>query len=346
MSFNYVPVLKAKDGELIALRNLAPAIKAGLMPLIELQPKKSSKLLERNLGQIKKGWGQELPLLLDVDKDYLVKDASSATQNMRDSIGELTQSGFTVIPVTGLGRPTIFNGLISDILGDTPNGICIRLRSSDWQDISSLASRLKKSIQGFSLDFDQVDLVFDYEAFLPSSLGTIITSAVAAINSVSNVDRYRNLIITATAFPSQLSSQPHTIYHFPRSEYEAWSILASNPKLKRKPIFGDYTTIHPVFPDIDFTKGIKVAPKIKYATDSEWIFLRWDAGDFEDFYEVCKSLIKLSEFSGADYSWGDNRVAQCAATGSRTGNPREWVSIGVNHHLALVAEQCANHPDA
>ncbi len=346
MSFSYVPVLKAKDGELIALRNLTSSTKAGLMPLIELQPKNNPKLLDRNLRQIQKGWEQELPLLLDVDKDYLIKDAPSATQNLRDSIGELTQNGFTIIPVTSIGRPTIFSGMISDILGDTHNGICIRLRSSDWQDVSSLESRLKKSVQGFSLDFKQVDLVFDYEAFLPSSLGTIITSAVTAINSVSNINRYRSLIITATAFPSPVSSQSHTIHRFPRSEYQAWSLLVSNPKLKRKPIFGDYTTIHPVFPDIDFTMGIKVAPKIKYATDSEWIYLRWDAGDFEDFYEVCKGIVKLSEFSGADYSWGDDRMAQCAATGSRTGNPREWVSIGVNHHLTLVAEQCANHPDA
>lgn len=342
--FNYVPILKAKDGELIALRHLNPGTKANLMPLIELQPRETPALLGRTLTQIQRGWSSELPLLLDADKDYLTNNTVSVVDNLRSLSGELATSGFNVIPVTGLRRNTLFNDMISNVLSKTGNGICIRLQSSDWQEVSSLENRLRDYVQSLSLHLSQVDLVFDYEAFLPSYLGTIITSAMTTINSIANIRHYRSLIITATAFPSQPISQPYTIYRFPRSEFRAWSTLVSNPNIRRKPVFGDYTTVHPALPDIDYRYGIKIAPKIKYATESEWLCLRWDARDFAHFRNVCDTLVGLPEFNGSDYSWGDSRVAQCATTGGRTGNPREWVSIGVNHHLTFVAAQCASRP--
>ncbi|MFC1949794.1 beta family protein [Chloroflexota bacterium] len=344
MPCNYVPILKAKEGELIALRNLTPKTKSNLMPLIELQPKDRPELFGRTLTQIRKGWPSELPFLLDVDKDYLIDATASATDALHSVSLELVTTGFLVVPVTGLRRPVLFNDMISDTISEIGTGICIRLQSPDWQDVSSLEDRISDYVQSLSLDLSQVDLVFDYESFLPSHLGTIITSAVTAISTITNVIDYRNLIIAATAFPSQPISQPYTIYRFPRSEFEAWSILVSLPDIRRKPIFGDYTTVYPVLPDIDFRYGIKVAPKIKYTTESEWLCLRWDAGDFANFRNVCNELVGLPEFCGSDYSWGDSRVDQCATTGGRTGNPREWVSIGVNHHLTLAATQCASHP--
>jgi len=344
MPYNYVPILKAKEGELIALRHLSAQTKANLTPLIELQPRETSALLGRTLTQIRKGWTPTLPLLMNVDKDYLTNSAASAIDNLRNLFAELSTHDFKVIPVTGLRRPTSFNNMISDVVSETDNGICIRLQSLDWQDVSSLENRLRDYVQSISLQLSQVDLVLDYEAFLPSYLGTIVTSAMTAINSIDSIRRYRSLVITATAFPSQSIAQPYTTYRFPRSEFQAWTTLTHNPSVRRKPIFGDYTTVHPVLPDIDYRYGIKVAPKVKYATDSEWLCLRWDARDYANFRSVCNTLVGLPEFSGGDYSWGDGRIAQCAATGTQTGSPREWVSISVNHHLTLVATQCASRP--
>lgn len=344
MPYNYVPILKAKEGELIALRHISAQTKDNLTPLIELQPRETSALLGRTLTQIRRGWTPALPLLIDVDKDYLTNSTASAIGNLRNSFAELSAHSFEAIPVTDLRRPMPFNDAISDIVRETENGVCIRLQSLDWQDVSSLDNRLRAYVRSIPLELSQVDLVLDYEPFLPSHLGTIVTSAMTTINSIGSIRQYRNLIMTATAFPSQPIAQPYTIYRFPRSEFQAWATLVSNPNIQRKPIFGDYTTVHPVLPDIDYTLGIKVAPKVKYATDSEWLCLRWDASDYANFRSVCDTLVGLPEFSGGAYSWGDGRIAQCATTGTQTGNPREWVSISVNHHLTLAATQCASLP--
>jgi hypothetical protein len=346
MPYSYVPILKAKEGELIALRQASTQTKANLTPLIELQPRETEALLARTIGQIRRGWTATLPFLADVDRGHLISSPASAVDNLRRLLVELSVQGFEVIPVTGLRRPILYYDMISDMMGETDNGICIRLQSSDWQDISSLEERVRDHLQNMSVQLSDVDLLLDYEAFLPSHLGTIVTSAMTTINSISDISLFRNLIMTATAFPSQACSQPYTVYRFPRSELQAWVDLTTNPSIPRRPVFGDYTIVHPVLPDIDYRHGIKVAPKVKYTTRHEWLCLRWDARDFANFRHVCDRLTGLSEFSGSGYSWGDTRIAQCATTGVQTGNPREWVSISVNHHLTLVATQCANPPAA
>ena len=72
MPYNYVPILKAKEGELIALRHLSPQMKSNLTPLIEIQPRETPELLKRTITQIRKGWIPTLPLLIDVDRSYLM----------------------------------------------------------------------------------------------------------------------------------------------------------------------------------------------------------------------------------------------------------------------------------
>ena len=341
----YVPILKAKEGELIALRQLATELKPGIKPLIELQPRDTEEKLRRTVRRIEQSWPADVPIFIDIDQDYLRSQTLQAVENLRFVYQALASDGFVFTPVTGLARPTAFNGLVSDVLRDLAHdGLCIRLTSVDLSELASFDTNIHNCVHGSSLKHSEIDLLLDYAAFLPSHLGTIVTSAVTAFNAVSNINIYRSLIFTATAFPPNVSAAPYTVYRFPRSEYQAWNTLIANPKLKRKPIFGDYTTIHPVLPDIDFKYGIRVAPKIKYASEAEWLFLRWDASDFSRFRDVCSILAGLPEYSGGNYSWGDGRILQCSTGAGNTGNPREWVSIGVNHHLTLVAQQCASQP--
>ena len=110
---SYIPVLKAKEGELIALRNLSPETKARIIPLVELQPRETSELLTRTIGSISKGWLKESPLFFDVDRDFLSRDEQSAIQIFSNSALALAELGFSIIPVTGLGRSAEFTRVIN-----------------------------------------------------------------------------------------------------------------------------------------------------------------------------------------------------------------------------------------
>ncbi|AHB12885.1 beta family protein [Dehalococcoides mccartyi] len=340
MTFCYVPILKSKDGELVALRQLDTNSISEVAPLIELQERSRDSLLNRTLNSIKNSWPIEQSFYLDIDKDYLLSNGNS-TNVYRSAINYLLENNLKVIPVTGLSRSTDFNLMIRDILSCSNNGICIRMQDSDWQNISTISSTIEELSRSFSLENHDIDLILDYGSFLPDQAGIISTSAIATINSISNINEYRNLIFVSTSFPARFDAEPYDIVRQRRFEYEVWQGLRDNHDIQRVPIFGDYATVHPFLPNIDF-RFTKIAPKIKYATDSEWIYLRGIPRVNETFRDICSKIINLDEYAGPDYSWGDRIIHECATNNGSVGNPRSWVSIGLNHHLTLVSRQCAN----
>jgi len=48
-------------------------------------------------------------------------------------------------------------------------------------------------------------------------------------------------------------------------------------------------------------------------------------------------------YKGANYSFGDAEIARIAAAGNKKpGNAGTWLTIGINHHITLVARQISS----
>lgn len=336
----YVPILKAKQSECRALGYLDANIKPLIIPLFELQPRESYSLLNRTIGQIERSWEKQLPLLLDSDRKYLSRAPSEATRNLLQTFQRAYSKGYTFIPVTGVNRSTAYQTALSSIF-NPELGICFRLVNEDLLEPSELNNKLESLKSLFKIDPNVVDLLLDFSAFLPSQSGIIATLAEVIINDIKYINNFRRLILSATAFPANPQGTPQSVNTVPREEWRVWKALKGSTKLKRLPLFSDYTIVHPVFPELDF-RYVKIAPKIKYATQNEWLFIRGKKGDWSGFRDICKLLIRQPQYSGASFSWGDEYINECANSVEDTGNPQRWVTIGINHHLTLVARQCSN----
>ena len=215
--------------------------------------------------------------------------------------------------------------------------------NEDLLEPGELNNKLESLKSYFKVDLKLVDLLLDFGAFLPSQSGMIATLAEVIINDIKHINSFRRLILSATAFPATLQGAPQSVSAVPREEWRIWKALKENARLKRSPLFSDYTIVHPIFPELDF-RFVKIAPKIKYATKNNWLFIRGKKGDWPGFRDVCRLLTKQPQFSGASFSWGDGYIKECADSVEDAGNPQRWVTIGINHHLTLVAKQCSNLP--
>jgi hypothetical protein len=340
---HYVPILKAKQSECIALRNLNSDLKENMIPLFEMQPRETQRLLERTIGQIETSWEKHLPLYLDIDKDYLSSNNDEALTNFVYALNRSQSKKYKFIPVTGLRRSTRYQEIIQSSIKQQSNGVCVRLESIDWLDLQELNQNIENLVSKFDLSYDAVDILLDFGAFLPSQSGTIVTSAATTINKLSKLRDFRNLVISGTAFPANPPLAIQSVHKLPRSEWLVWTTLKSGEMVERMPIFGDYTIVHPKFPELDF-RYVEIAPKIKYTAETEWIFIRWDRGNWAAFHDVCRLLVRQPEFSGEGFSWGDSRIYECSTNAYDTGNPGQWVTIGINHHLTFVTEQIASFP--
>jgi hypothetical protein len=340
----YVPILKAKQSELMAVRNLGASVKPTVIPLFELQPRETDKLLTRTLNQIERAWEAGLPLFLDVDKKHLRYDEAHAIENLVHIFNHALPIGYRFIPVTGVNRTLAFQRAIRPFVIRRRNGLCVRLRSEDWSSMPDLNRKLNDLINQFEVGRSEVDLVIDFSSFLPSQSSVMATSALTVINSISNIKNFRTLVFSATAFPSNPSFSSGGVNYLPRSEWNAWLNLRDEQTLRRKPLFGDYTIVHPDFPDDINYKFVKIAPKIKYTADSQWLYIRGEAGDWPGFQNVCSILIQQPEYRGPSFSWGDEYIQQCANNVANTGSPGNWVTIGINHHITLASILCSSLP--
>src|SRR5262245_34017419 len=116
---HYVPLLKGKEGEYRALKNLYDTPKSAMTPLVDVQPvrwdfrnERPATSIEAHIkklpDKLSKSWGSRQPFFIDL---YAVQ--SDTTQDGRSPLslfcdlarGEGFFDKLQPIPVTGIGRP-------------------------------------------------------------------------------------------------------------------------------------------------------------------------------------------------------------------------------------------------
>lgn len=357
---HYVPVLKGKEGEYLALRELTDSVKDRLTPLIEIPSipydfinetvaKTVDQHLARVIEKIGTCWGADRDLFMDLDlipPDEVMSDGSQPLKFIFDSARAV---GLRLIPVTGVNRASDYQDAVREAKDNDGRGVCIRIESDDLVDFADLATKLTDLLGDLDLTTFDADLIIDLEAISPlNPTGPILLAANSIIANLPLVRDWRTLTLAATAFPQDLSNlSPRTATLIPRTEWIVWQTLAARrERILRLPTFGDYAIAHPVPNEID-PRLLKMSAQLRYTTDNDWlIFKERNVRDYgyEQFNEICRTLISRPEYKGAAFSWGDNAINVCAGPGSNPGNATTWRRIGTNHHLTFAVDQIANLP--
>ena len=86
------------------------------------------------------------------------------------------------------------------------------------------------------------------------------------------------------------------------------------------------------------------APNIRY-TDSSTIWVMKSPKVPGSMRAICADLVSQPYFRGAQFSQGDDYMAQKAATtGPENGSPEQWIQWCTNHHLELTASEIQSLP--
>ena len=112
---HYIPGLKAREGEYGALQVMSPGVKARLTPILEVPPipwdfKKGQPLktidghIQRVSSKIRKSWGDERPLFVDLKWISESERMSDGRHPMTYVFDAARQAGLQLVPVIGLVR--------------------------------------------------------------------------------------------------------------------------------------------------------------------------------------------------------------------------------------------------
>jgi len=365
---SYVPILRWRTAEMSAFERLYPQDREAITPFIEfiMPPPKTDKDNRKKI--VEDSRSKFLRQLPDVGKrlvKYCGKNSMFLDVHLLD--GDIRASAFEsilssasavdlfsipvvhIIPVVGTDADMATREVAVKYAKIGDRGLCIRIDNSHFKD-EGLAKHIEDFIKNHTLDIKRVDILVDLQIVDKSITAE---SVIEKFSHIPNINDYRSFILSGGAFPKDLSElQKFETHQIDRNDWKLWQEIISSGKLKRNPIFSDYTIQHPIF--YGYVLGANTSASVRYTNDEKWEILRGEALNYvkkngekgpgyKQYLAHAREIIKQTFYKKADYSFGDSEINRIAEPkNEKTGNPQMWLNIGINHHLTLVARQTSS----
>jgi hypothetical protein len=349
----YVPILKGKQGEFMALEKLDTHVKDSIVPVIDLvgfvpNPKKPEKDFDNHIRTTLKYFSRywELNRKTYVD-GYMIEDfgmLSSGVHPMKYVFDRLRAKNFDVVPVISTSTSVEYNQAIKDIIKRDNKGTCIRIFRNSFNDIDNVINRLLDFLE---LAPSSVDLLIDLRELGNDSIEELYDLSVKILSVIKFGAEWRSLILSGGSFPFDLTDvQSDAIHYIPRKEWHIWEKIFRESGLERLPSFSDYAISNPRIALFDYVPNASAS--IRYSLDSDHCVYRGlgtikgrgaRRGGFRQFYDLSESLINSPDYYTESHCVGDKFIHKCAMDRRNTGSLKTWRWVGTNHHLTVVSNQ-------
>jgi len=356
---HYVPILKLRMGETKALQYLKTG-KELITPLFEIPPvpwdyandtpaKTLAEHTGKTISNIASCWGSS-PFFFDMRyiREEIKEDISDSGCKMAELYQSAIDSNLRPIPVISPNMGSDYERRIfnSHIIANT--GICIRLESEDLDD-DEYGDKLLNLVDTLKASPEQIDIIIDLGRIPKQGVGPYVAGLKNIIRFFPKITNWRTFTIAATSFPESMSDfQQNTADTTPRAEWDMWQRVIKSDNLRRLPSFSDFGISTPEPFEMD-PRMMRLGAKIKYTLDTDWLIVKGmgiSRGGSEQFHNLAALIANSKYFYGANFSWGDKRISECANRTCGPGNQTTWVTVGMNHHFAVVAEQISNLGEA
>jgi Beta protein len=327
----YVPVLKCKQGEKDALFALRDEIKENICPMLEITP----EIIEKdNFNGTQEFWNQRH--FFDVSAEYsadLNDDKFFHLLNKCDR--EL------VVPTIRLSDN---EEKVTKLIAESTNGVALRLFLEEIldDDFEENFIELQKS-----LAMSETDLIISVQYVDPNKVNETSFVVKGAINLITNIEEFRNIIFSSNSFPNTLDVEKHKLNLIPRNESKIFEKV--KPEFSKKGIeviYSDYGINHWSY--FKFIPGMQPSFNIRYTNEDVYIIYKGDTVkkgglNIDKVIKGCKLLVESPYFTGKDYSWGDNEIFEKAISESnKPGSLTTWRAISTNHHITFMVNLLSN----
>lgn len=358
---SYVPVLKTKSGELKALAKLDPEIKELITPFldihkyvyVEVKTKKPGKKapkrkttdehLQGIVDNILKYWGQGQRFFIDAHDINLTERLTNGLHPVSFVLNSLITNKLNPIVCIGLDRDDAYYEAVKK-LGESID-VCLRIHKDDLNDLDSLKESISNVMKKVNRQNEQLVLLLDFRHIGNEDLKQL-HNIVLDFSQSMDLRKWKEFIVCAGSFPEDMTDvKKDSIATIERKEIEFWKMLSiGEESLYRKPIFSDYTIVHPDKQELT-TVVTNAAAKIRYTQEDHWRVFRGSSiklgKKFAQFHDLAKLVATSNEYMGEEYCSGNAYISKCAAKKVGTGNLTTWIEVDVNNHITLTAEQFA-----
>jgi len=348
---HYVPILRWKRAEWVALRDLAGDIRSHITPLIELTPRSfearnnrpapdPADVLARDAIGLQQHWGTAS---FFVDMWHLNPGlrVGNVIHPLEFLAEQARSRGLALTAVTGLHRPPSYQAAVASVVAEDTRGACIRIHPQEIQ-APDFPAQLIELLNTLGLEVSEADCLLDYQVW---QQGT--PSLAALCSAIPQIACWRSFAVASGAFPRDLTGFTIGQHTLPRFDWMRWrSQITSGPIPMRLPAFADYTIQHAQFAEPP--ERANFSASIRYTSDDHWVIMRGESvfqdngPGFDQWPANAQLLCGRNEYCGPNFSVGDEYISQMASQTLRTGNAETWLRAGINHHITFAARQVAS----
>ncbi|MFC7264139.1 beta family protein [Streptomyces lutosisoli] len=337
----YVPILKGKAGEFLALGHASQEVQDQIRPVMEIVPDFDLRdLLETFCDHAMEHVPNGMVLTVDCGALPFVRVLEGDVGGPVLRVGEsLMQRGIAMRPVF---RCTDSDDALAEVAGVAAahhHGACLRFATAaDLSDVPPDNRQMRDLLRTVRLAPEEIDLLVDAGPVRSArTRKTLIEGVIDVLNSMSRWP-WRDVCVAAGAFPVNLTGFPRGVATaVVREDASLWQEVVERWR-GPQPDFGDFGVMYPrMLPKSRGTPD----PNMRYTKGTEWqvfVYPRLRTGN-DDFFILSQDLVNSPHWpaTGAATSWGDERLAECAQRKRRkAGGGTEWRAWGTSHHLAVV----------
>lgn len=345
----YVPILKWKRGQQDAIDKLTKDVKNKIVPLIEIAPlEDTKKSLENHIKNSSEKMCtilKQIPFFVDLCWIESYKVLPNGLHPLTQIINHCAKSKLKLIPVTGCNRTKEYNDAIKMAFSrNNKMEICLRLDVNDFNDIRN---NIKNIVNELSIPFCRIHLILDMRYYKKNDNMDPITIS-NSIKKIPSISEWLSITLCGTSFPeSLLNINPDSNKKLERIHWMNWVYLYNkHNNLSKFLQYGDYCIEYPELFNGD-PRNMKPSGNIRYTIDEcFWIFKGHNTRTKSKYKDGWKQMYKISEelinhlcYCGANFSFGDKYIYNCATTKGDTGGSEQWNKAGNNHHITYVINQ-------
>ncbi len=371
MNSIYVPILKAKEGEFVALIHLSERASNQIVPWFDVpqldndtrikSEARSESPIESFLNKkalaIADAWlGKPIfceskPIFMDLPRWAPNAQTESGEHVIPYFRNQLESLGVIVNPVVKYdvwGDPVYVNAM-KGIRLENGRSFCIRLNMDvdTVEDIKAepdyVVERLSNIIEQLSINPSETYLLIDFGDVSGHvySIEEMLDIAKQSISLIQGIGFFK-IMLAGSSLPPFISlavKEQNSTGLVLRKEMMIWqALLSETPSINI--IFADYGVRNPNSND-GSKGGRNTNGKIRYTIDKHYFIARghslYDADfGFEQFCDLAKIVFNSGHYLEKAFSWGDKQIFLHSNPANKTGSQTTWISIDTNHHIETV----------
>jgi hypothetical protein len=329
----YLPMMRSKAGDAIALSHLAAGSRDRVLPVIHLTHLPATTFA----SAISSAWTGR-PMALD---GKFQCDMTGGTQVFNQMFDQIGRARVAVMPSIEYNSTAPYLAAVQKVRNRYAPGVLVQARPSQLHDVLDWCSAQ-------SWTPAEVDLVInlaDIGGYDAAMLTSIVSRAI--VQHIPNPSPWRSITLCASAAPRDDSGLLPGYNLVPRLEWRIWrESVTGIPQLLD---YADFLTAHPDLADPPRYAVTKTIVSARYTIENDWIVLKGNPITGETAHQMtiqyrnhAKTLVANPDFGGLYECWADDKIRKIADGAPGGGSRSVWTAIVASRHLSFVIDRlCA-----